>query len=140
MKALIIVLLSIVGLSNPLFAQNGVNDIPPKSVVYDVSLVQLIANPEKYHGKRVQVVGYLNLEFEGNAIYLHQEDFTNNLVKNAFWVDFSERVKQEKKLTDYNKKYVIIIGLFDMNLKGHMSLFSGELKDITRLDSWQSRK
>lgn len=123
-----------------MLAQIGVNDVPPQSVVYDVSLVQLIATPEKYHGKRVQVVGYLNLEFEGDAIYLHQEDFANSLLKNAFWVDFSERVKQEKKLADYNKKYVIIIGLFDMNLRGHMSLFSGEIKNITRLDNWLSRK
>jgi hypothetical protein len=35
-----------------------------------VSLIQLIANPEKYDGKQVAVVGFLRLEFEGNALYL----------------------------------------------------------------------
>jgi hypothetical protein len=140
MKAFVIVLVIIAGLSNSSLAQVRQTDIPSVSIVHDVSLIQLIANPEKYHGKHVQVVGYLNLEFEGDAIYLHQEDFVNNLIKNAFWVDFSERIKQEKKLADYNKKYVIIIGLFDMNLKGHMSLFSGEIKNITRLDKWVERR
>ena len=39
---------------------------------YSVSLIRLIANPEKYHGKKIQVTGYINLEFEGDAIYLHK--------------------------------------------------------------------
>jgi len=29
----------------------------------NVSLVKLIANPEKYDGKRIQAIGYLHLEF-----------------------------------------------------------------------------
>jgi len=41
----------------------------------DVSLIQLIANPQAYDGKTVRITGFLHLEFEGNAIYLHNEDF-----------------------------------------------------------------
>ena len=54
----------------------------------NVSLVKLIANPEKYNGKRIQVIGYLHLEFEGNAIYLHEEDFKRRISANSFWVEF----------------------------------------------------
>lgn len=52
----------------------------------DVSLIQLIAQPEKFEGKRVRFIGFLRIEFEGNAIYLHREDFDHGIEKNALWV------------------------------------------------------
>ena len=33
----------------------------------DVSLIQLIANPQMFDGKLVRVIGFLRLEFEGNG-------------------------------------------------------------------------
>ncbi|MBF9140172.1 hypothetical protein [Hymenobacter properus] len=62
---------------------------------FDVSLVKLIANPEKYDGKTIQVIGFLNLEFEGDAIYLHKEDFDQGLTRNGFWESFSEKMKKK---------------------------------------------
>jgi hypothetical protein len=47
----------------------------------DVSLIQLIANPESYDGKKVRIIGFLRLEFEGDALYLHQVDFEMRLMK-----------------------------------------------------------
>ena len=121
--------------------ENGANgllisDAASQDVEFNVSLVKLIANPEKYDGKILQIIGYLNLEFEGNAVYLHKEDYENGLTKNGFWVDFSGPIKENKKL-DCSKKYVIIVGRFDMQRTGHMSLFGGTIKDISRLDAWR---
>lgn len=106
------------------------------SLVEEVSLIQLIATPERYHGKFVQVVGYMNLEFEGSAIYLHKEDFDQRLSRNGLWVEFSEAIRKQKILKNYSKQYVIIIGTFDMESKGHLGLFSGEITNIWRLDTW----
>lgn len=103
-------------------------------VDFNISLIRLIATPERYDGKVIQVEGFLNLEFEGNAIYLHKEDYENSLCENGFWVNFSDEIKLTKKTIDYNKKYVIIIGTFDMKSNGHMGLFGGTIKNITRLD------
>ncbi|MDQ1097577.1 MULTISPECIES: hypothetical protein [Chryseobacterium] len=103
---------------------------------YDISMLRLIVTPEKYHNKTVQVIGYLNLEFEGNAIYFHQEDYEKGSSRNGMWVDFSEDLIHKKDLKKFNKKYVIIIGKFDMNSKGHMGMFGGSLKNISRLDEW----
>jgi hypothetical protein len=103
---------------------------------FDISLIKLIANPEKYDGKLVQVRGYLNLEFEGNAIYLHKEDYSKSLTDNGFWVNFSKEISEKKNINDYSKKYVIIVGTFDMKSLGHMGLFGGTIKNITRLDFW----
>jgi hypothetical protein len=104
---------------------------------YDISMLRLIVNPEKYHNKTVQIIGYLNLEFEGNAIYFHKEDYENGSSRNGMWVSFSDEISTKKDLKKYNKKYVIIVGKFDMNAKGHMSMFGGSLKNISRLDEWK---
>lgn len=103
---------------------------------YDISMLRLIVTPEKYHNKTVQVIGYLNLEFEGNAVYFHQEDYEKGSSRNGMWVDFNEDLVHKKDLKKYNKKYVIIVGKFDMNSKGHMGIFGGTLKNISRLDEW----
>jgi len=102
----------------------------------NVSLVKLIANPEKYDGKRIQVIGYLHLEFEGNAIYLHQEDFKKRISENGFWVNFSRKLTRKIKPAEYSDNYVIIIGRFKAANKGHMSMFAGTFDDIVRLDIW----
>jgi len=50
----------------------------------DVSVVQLIANPQQYDGKQVRLIAFLNLEFEGNALYLHREDFDKSILPTQF--------------------------------------------------------
>lgn len=102
----------------------------------NTSLIRLIATPEKYDGKTIQVIGYLHLEFEGNAIYLHKEDYEHGLSENSFWVSFSKKITKQKNIMDYNDKYVIIIGTFKMDDKGHMGMFGGTLENIVRLDTW----
>ena len=70
----------------------------------DVSLVQLIANPKDYHGKIVRAIGFVRLEFEGNAIYLHQEDYKHGITKNGLWIDVTDEVRkaQARILTRYH--------------------------------------
>ena len=104
---------------------------------YDISMLRLIVTPEKYHNKTVQIIGYLNLEFEGNAVYFHKEDYENGSSRNGMWVSFSDELIKKKDLKKYSKKYVIIVGKFDMNSRGHMGMFGGSLKNISRLDEWK---
>ena len=100
----------------------------------DVSLIKLIANPERYDGKAVRVIGFLNLEFEGDALYIHKEDFLAAISQNAIWVHINQ--SKLKNAAKCNKKYVIIEAVFDANNTGHMGMFGGALKNITRLDLW----
>lgn len=144
MTRLWLVLLTMIGFGISSLAQvqpsTNVNKTLSDSLVEEVSFIQLIATPERYHGKFVEVVGYMNLEFEGNAIYFHKEDFDHGLTKNGFWVEFSRDITKHKKLEGYSRQYVIIIGIFDMESKGHFGLFSGEIRDITRLDIWNHKR
>lgn len=100
------------------------------------SIINLLATPEKYHNKRVRVIGYLNLEFEGNAIYLHKEDYKKSITVNGLWVTFTDGTWEKIKKYNFNKSYFLVEGTFDMTSFGHMGLWSGTIRDITRIDKW----
>ena len=55
--------------------------------INNVSIVNLIATPEKYDGKLVRIFGFVKLEFEGTGIYLTEADLKNYLGKNGLWLD-----------------------------------------------------
>lgn len=104
--------------------------------VYDVSMIQLVATPEKYDGRQVRVIGFLRLEFEGDALYLHREDYENGLSRNAVFLSIPGGTPAgTKERVDNN--YVIIEGTFDSKMKGHGHMYSGVIKDIKRLDPWR---
>ena len=105
---------------------------------YRVSMITLIAAPEKYHDKGVHVIGYLNLEFEGNAIFLDELDFENSNTKNAIWLSFSRKADM-KEIMKLNGKYVMIQGVFNKDYKGHMSLFAGSIDEIIQVDEVKKR-
>jgi hypothetical protein len=135
MKQILIIILMFFTLINGM-AQNAAQKMKEalSSDDYNVSLVTLIASPEKYHDKGVVVIGYLNLEFEGTAVYLHEQDFENGILKNAIWVSFSNRADM-REIQKLNHSYVRIQGIFDKNQKGHMSLFGGSINEITMVES-----
>jgi hypothetical protein len=104
----------------------------------DVSVIQLIANAPQWHGKLVRVIGFCRLEFEGNALYLHQEDFERSISKNGIWLELGWPVPEKyRTLTD---EYVLVEAVFDAQGQGHMGMFSGLLRDIRRLERWRSQK
>ncbi len=107
----------------------GAQDLNP-------SLVQLIATPERYDGKIVQVTGYCNLEFEGNAVYLHADDYRYGHTKNGVWLDVSQDIMRNSKL---RKAHCLVRGVFRAKDYGHMGLFAGALSEIDRYESWPPR-
>ena len=108
-------------------------------LIQDISIVNLISNPALYNRKIVRLIGYLNLEFEGNAIYFHEEDYKKEISKNAMWLNLSKEVMHSKIYQDNNKRYVIIVGTFDMLNNGHENSFSGTITNISRLESMNNK-
>lgn len=100
----------------------------------DISMIRLIANPAAYDGKYVRVIGFVRVEFEGTAVYLHQEDYKLAISKNALWLAI-DRDNQQAYMKG-NQKYVLIEGTFDAKYAGHRGLFSGTIKDIQRFQVW----
>ena len=115
-------------------AQATAEALPPSEQPTSVSIIQLIANPEKYNGKRVRIIGFVRIEFEGNAIYLHQDYEKLGIYSNALWLDVTDEIRKDRE--KYDGKYVIVVGTFDASNHGHMGLFSGTISDIKRFDFW----
>jgi hypothetical protein len=105
--------------------------------VENVSIVSLIATPEKYDGKPVRVTGAVRLEFEGNALCLHQEDLTQRIYANCLWMqpDLNALAANENTLSALNNQYVLIEGTFRKDERGHRSMYSGAMTGIWRVQS-----
>jgi hypothetical protein len=99
-----------------------------------VSMVSLLASPQKYDGKFIRVMGFLGLEPESRALYLHEEDYEYGLTKNSFAVKLKE--KQEEKARAFHKKYVIVEGIFSANGPDAREMTSGAIFNISRLEGW----
>lgn len=100
----------------------------------NVSIIQFIANPAVYHDKYVQVTGVGNLELEGNAVYLGEGDWKHRIYKNGLWLHLDGGTVDYEKAKAHNGKYVYIEGIFDMNNIGHLGLWSGAVRGITRYE------
>lgn len=105
--------------------------------IQDISLINLIATPEKYHNTKVGVTGFASIEFEGTAIYLSKENFEQGIDKNAIWLEINW-LNDREKYKKFDKKYVIIVGIFHKIPLGHTSLFSGSI-EIEKIGKWPSR-
>jgi hypothetical protein len=101
--------------------------------LYAASINQLIATPERYDGRRVQILGYIHLEFEGDAIYPHRDDLEYGLTYNGLWVTFSSRLSH----LDCTDAYVVVEGTFTPHKRGHMGSWSGQIDGITRCEKLQ---
>lgn len=105
----------------------------------EVSLINLIATPEKYDGKLVRVVGVGNINFESNGLYLSKEDYKKCVTKNAVWLDIDEGKLSTTyaNLKQSNGKYILIEGVFDSKKMGHFDRYSGTVENITRYEFWK---
>jgi hypothetical protein len=105
--------------------------------VYDVSIIQLIATPKKYAHKAVRVVGFLNIGFEGDAIYLHEEDFRCGLLSNGLGIRAEPEIR--RRLEKLTGQYVIIEGVVDARYADAVSVgpFRILITGITRADAWK---
>lgn len=99
-----------------------------------VSMISLIATPERYHNKMVSVVGYAVIEFENVGIFLSDNDAKNNISHNSISLLLTD--KEIEKYLKLANRYVVVEGVFDADYKGHGSMKSGSIKNIVRLDKW----
>lgn len=104
-----------------------------------VTMIQLIANPEKYDGQLVRVIGVGNLEFEGNCISLSKEDLKYR-TGNSIWIELGEKAISYEEAKQYNGEYVIVEGIFDKDDCGHLNKFCGSIKNISRYELWDAYK
>ena len=81
----------------------------PQQEPIPVSLVQLLANPDRYNGKLVGVIGFLTLG-EISKLYLHHEDYVHVIESNAVWIEPTNQMHADVQKLDLG--YVYIVGVF----------------------------
>jgi hypothetical protein len=91
-----------------------------------MSLVKLLATPGLFDGRYIGVTGVLQVEFEGDALYLDAASLKNNVTKNAIWLDLP--LDQRAALRTRVNQYTGLVGRFNAKRLGHTNLFSGALK------------
>lgn len=104
-----------------------------------ISMIQLIANPEKYHLKKIKIEGYFVFEHEGNAIYFNKSDYQNMLFKNAVFLSINKNDLEKNLIEPPYKGYAGIIGVFNMKKLGTYNLYSGSLENVTVIDRLYKR-
>jgi len=115
-----VLLLSVVGIATA---------ASPEEQPTRVSLIQLIATPERFEGRLVEVRGFCRYVFEEHAIYLHREDAELVNAANGIWLDV-----ESKEYESLNDNYVFVVGAFTAKEHGHLGSWPGELQRIIRLE------
>jgi hypothetical protein len=101
------------------------------------SMIQLLANPEKFDGKVVTLIGFLTLDHQKHHaamgfLSLHEED-AKNLLSNAVMVVPSEQMlRDEEKIQGM---YVIITGLLRL-VPGTNDSHGMVIKDVQTCRAW----
>jgi len=131
-------------------SSTGESELPDKTIIrygraddyaINVSIINLIANPDKYDGKVVRVQGIGNIEFEGNALYLSTEDYEVMNGMNAIGLvpDYGQLNATEADLTALNGQPVLIEGVFEKNTEEYEYFFSGTINNVHRYEAAMTR-
>jgi hypothetical protein len=65
----------------------------------NVSMVVLLAEPQKYDDKFIRTIGFVCLEYEGDALYLHEQDYRHQNYENALELRGTKAVRELKPET-----------------------------------------
>jgi hypothetical protein len=133
MRVWLIVLLALVQIGSAASAARA------QPVLNDrVPLVALIANPSLYDGRYVETFGYLNLEYEGDALYVGKDDFEAFATQNAIWFD-GPKAADTKARRALDRHYVHASGTFHAHRNGHLDQWRGTL-DVDAVQIAASRR
>ena len=96
------------------------------------SLVRLLAEPELYNGRQVEVTGYFTSGFERSGLFVSKESALLGDQASAVWVEMPE--SRSREVRPVTRGYVTIIGTFDSDPnigKGHLALWPSEIRNVT---------
>lgn len=108
-----------------------------------ITFKDIIQSPNKYQGKNIELCGFYKYSFEKSAFYSTK---FNNDSKQAIWIDFHKDLPlintqtginlldSYKELEKISDRYIRIRGRFNMNLKGHLENYFGELDNVMSIE------
>lgn len=104
--------------------------------LHRVPLRELLAQPDRWRGRRVAVEGYLHHEQEGTGLYPSAEDYRRRNPGIALDVT-SVRRDALAPVCQCNDQDVVVVGIYDPSDKGAGGVWGGALKDIEQVQPRQ---
>jgi hypothetical protein len=104
--------------------------------LHRVPLRELLAQPDRWRGRRVAVEGYLHHEQEGTGLYPSAEDYRRRNPRIALDVT-SVRRDALAPVCQCNDQDVVVVGIYDPSDKGAGGVWGGALKDIEQVQPRQ---
>ncbi len=103
----------------------------------DVSLIALLANPERNEGRIIRVIGFLSsAETQEISIYPWREERRLFDASNEITLTAPAEVALVQRLSELDASLVLIEGRFTAKRKGHLALSAGSIEEIRRVDVW----
>ncbi len=83
-----------------------------------LSLINVITNPVEYNNKKIVVTGYFKINTRTPRLYVIKDFAEYNINENSIKIFFDKKFTfridgKNKKLKDFNSKYVIVSGTFN---------------------------
>lgn len=97
-----------------------------------VSLIQLIASPDRFDGRLVRVQGFGVIQYEAMGVFHSAEDADYGNTKDGIWLELD--TEQVGRYRHASGREIIVEGIFSEGMKGHLSAWSGALTKVRRLE------
>jgi hypothetical protein len=100
------------------------------------SIVRLLANPEAYNGKKVDVVGYYKWRYEGSGLYLSREAGEMGNASLGIWVDVPQTNSVDGRIEFVASGFVEVQGMFrySTNGSGHLGQWPAKIDALERFN------
>jgi hypothetical protein len=100
-----------------------------------VFLADLLSDPDKYHGKRISVIGFYHREFESDGLYVGEEAFrSRRFDRQGIWRGAPSSFASQTALKDKNDSWLRVEGVFLKGPSGHRGAWPGEIDRLTRIE------
>ena len=96
------------------------------------TLEELLAHPEKYHGRRIRVTGYHHTEFEHSSLSAGLASIRK--YKESVWLGGISHFAKPEDVFSHNDVFITVEGTFTAGERGHLGLWAGEIDRLTKIE------
>ncbi|MCO4321236.1 hypothetical protein [Aliidiomarina quisquiliarum] len=136
-------LLPRVGAAQSITCDTLMTNMAPSNIDYkplrDISIISLVAVPDRYHEQRVSVVGVFELYYDRISLYVSKDHFNADEASSMVWVNLPQCIDLEDmdEMANWVGKFVRIDGVFNASMK---NFAAGTIESVEVVELWHSER